>query len=237
MKAKIIAALLILIGLGVGFVLWKQGTVTPVLTTKKTVDTTVEDMAAIKTFMAQPTLELSFINTSLPQPYFMVGKVTKLINGENIEKVDGWVRQVNVYDQKGVLNGQCVTYEYHVDDRNHSVTAVSIRGLRPNEIENLKQSGVSCVDSHQAPKISRAEAETIAFGYLERALPNFNVIKNQFVYSQPVKGEAHRWLWENKGYKLPGGLEGRPYSYPTIRITVNGDKTITYWNTVSLFEN
>src|SRR3989338_8522417 len=100
MKIKIIVALLILVAVGV-FVLQKQGT-TPSLITNKVVDTTSKDIAVIRTFMAEPNLELSFVNTNLPQPYFMVSKVTKLTNGENIEEVDGWVRQVNVYDQKGV---------------------------------------------------------------------------------------------------------------------------------------
>jgi len=105
MKIKIIIALFILIAVGV-FVLQKQGIKTPLLTTNKVIDSKSKDMAAIRAFMAKPNLELVFVNTSLPQPYFMVGKVIKLANGENIEKVDDWVRQVNVYDQKDILNGQ-----------------------------------------------------------------------------------------------------------------------------------
>ena len=235
MKIKIIVALLILVAVGV-FVLQKQGT-TPSLITNKVVDTTSKDIAVIRTFMAEPNLELSFVNTNLPQPYFMVGKVTKLTNGENIEEVDGWVRQVNVYDQKGVLSGQCATYEYHVDSRSHTVTAVSIRGLRPNEIDALENDGITCVsNSGNMPRITKAEAETVAMDYLKRAVSNFDQIKNQFVYSPQSNGETHQWFWEDKSYKLPEGLEGRPYSYPIIRITVNGDKTVTYWNTVSLFQ-
>lgn len=236
MKTKIIVALLIIIGL-VTVIWWKQGNGTPILTTNKVNDTTSGDITAIRTFMANPTLELSYINTDLPMPYFRVGKVTKLDNGENMEKVDGWIRQINVYDQKGVLNGQCVTYEYHVDGRNHTVTAVSIRGLHKSEIDALKDEGITCVSNpSKMPKITKAEAETIAMGYLKRAVSNFDQIKSQFVYSLQSNGEAHQWLWENKGYKLPEGLEGRPYSYPTIRISVYGNE-IQYWNTVSLFEN
>lgn len=192
MKTKIIVALLILVAVGV-FVLQKQGIKAPLLTTNKVVDTTSEDMAAIRAFMADPNLELSFVNTSLPQPYFMVGKVTKLPNGENIEKVDGWVRQVNVYDQKGVLNGQCVTYEYHVDTRSHTVTAVSIRGLKPNEIDALKNDGITCVsNSGNMPRITKTEAETVAMDYLKRAVSNFDQIKDQFTYSLQSNGETHQ---------------------------------------------
>lgn len=238
MKTKIIVALLILVGLGVGVVLWKQSNGTPVLPTKQTADAMTHDMTAIRTFMAEPNLELSFVNTSLPQPYFMVGKVTKLANGENIEKVDGWVRQVNIYQQKGTLNGQCVTYEYHVDSRSHTLTSVNIRGLHPNEIDALKNQGGTC-DSNPGsmPKIAKKEAEIIAMDYLKRAVPNFDQIKDQFTYSQQLNGESHQWFWENKSYKLPQGLEGRPYSYPTIRISISGNKEIQYWNTMSLFEN
>lgn len=233
MKTKVIFAILILVGLGAAVVLWKQGNGTPVLPVNQTTDATAEDISAIRTFMADPNLELSFVNTDLPMPYFRVGKVTKMGNGENMEAVDGWTRQVNVYDQKGILNGQCVTYEYHVDVRNHTLTAVVIRGLRPNEIDALKNDGVTCISNPgNAPKITKAEAETIAMDYLKRAVPNFDQIKDQFTYSE---GKSHTWLWEDKGYKLPEGLEGRPYSYPTIRITVDGNKQIQYWNTVPLF--
>lgn len=239
MKIKIVIALLILAGLGASLVWWKQGNKVsiPNPITNQAVDLKSADIAAIRDFMANPSLELSFVNTNLPMPYFRVGKVTKIGNGENMEAVDGWTRQVNVYDQKDLLNGQCVVYEYHTDVRNHNLTAVVIRGLRPNEIEARKQDGVTCVQSSPSTKISKGEAETVAWEYLSRALPNFDQIKNQFVYSQQYNGESHQWFWEDKSYKLPDGLEGRPYSYPTIHISVSGNKQIQYWNTVSLFEN
>lgn len=238
MKIKIIVVLLILAGLGAGIVWWKQSDKTPVLPLKRATDTTTEDIAAIRAFMADPNLGLSFVNTDLPMPYFRVGKVTKMGNGENMEKVDGWVRQINVYDQKELVNGECAVYEYHTDARNHTLTAVVIRGLRPNEIDALKKDGVTCVsNSGNMPKIAKAEAETIAMQYFKHAVPNLDQIKTQFTYSLQSNGEAHQWLWEDKGYKLPEGLEGRPYSYPVIRMTVNGDHTVSYWNTVSLFQN
>lgn len=238
MKTKIIVVPLILIGLGTAVVLWKQSNGTPVLPAKQTVDATTQDMTAIRTFMAELNLELSFVNTDLPTQYFRVGKVTKVGNGENMEAVDGWTRQVNVYDQKALVNGQCSVYEYNTDTRNHTLTAVIIRGLRPSEIDNLKNDGVTCVsNSANLPKISKAEAETIATGYLKHALTNFDQIKDQFIYSQQQNGESHNWVWEDKGYKLPEGLSSRPYSHPTIRISVYGNNEIQYWNTVSLFQN
>lgn len=238
MKTKLLIAILVLIGLGATVVWWKQGGRTPVLPANQKTDNATEDMTAIRTFMAEPNLELSFVNTDLPMPYFRVGKVTKMSNGENMEAVDGWVRQINVYDQKELVNGECAVYEYHTDARNHTLTAVVIRGLRPNEVDALKKDGVTCVsNSGNMPKIAKAEAETIAMQYLKHVVPNLDQIKNQFTYSLQSNGEAHQWLWEDKGYKLPEGLEGRPYSYPVIRITVYGNNQIQYWNTVPLFKN
>jgi len=239
MKTKIIFALLILVGLGAAVVLWKQSNGTPVLPANQTTDTTAkEDISAIRTFMADPDLELSFVNTDLPIPYFRVGKVTKMSNGENMEKVDGWVRQVKVYDQKGLVNGECSVYEYHVDARNHTLTAVLIRGLKPNEIDSLKKDGVTCIsNSGKVPKITKVEAEVVAMNYLERSVANFDQIKDQLVYSPQSNGESHEWLWQDKGYKLSEGLSSRPYSYPIIRIAVYGNREIQYWNTVPLFEN
>ena len=198
MKTKIIFALLILVGLGAAVVLWKQSNGTPVLPANQTTDTTAkEDISAIRTFMADPDLELSFVNTDLPMPYFRAGKVTKMGNGENMEKVDGWMRQVNVYDQKELVNGECAVYEYHTDARNHTLTAIVIRGLRPNEVDALKKDGVTCVsNSGNMPRITKAEAETVAMDYLKRAVSNFDQIKDQFTYSLQSNGEAHQWLWE-----------------------------------------
>ncbi|MCL5797363.1 MAG: hypothetical protein M1366_00990 [Patescibacteria group bacterium] len=243
MKALLVVILLIGIVLIGGYSL---GLFKPKEATPRTANTSQDsslsneekDMVSIRSFMAQSNLELTFINSDLPMPYFRVGKVTKMDNGENMEKVDDWVRKVNVYDQKNLINGQCFIYEYHADARNHNLTAVIIRGLRPNEVDTLKKNGTTCVaNSSNMPRITKAEAEMIAMYYLKRAIPNLDQIKNQFTYSLQSNGEAHEWLWEDKSYKLPEGLEGRPYSYPTIRMTVNGDKTISYWNTESLFQN
>lgn len=238
MKIKIIVVLLILAGLGAGFIWLKQSGKTSLLPVKQATDSTAEDIVAIRAFMADPNLELSFVNTDLPMPYFRVGKVTKMGNGENMEAVDGWVRQVNVYDQKELVNRECSVYEYHTDARNHTLTAVLIRGLKPNEIDSLKKDGVTCVsDSGKVPKITKAEAEVVAMNYLKRSVPNFDQIKDQLVYSLQSNGESHEWLWQDKGYKLPEGLSSRPYSYPIIRIAIYGNREIQYWNTVPLFEN
>ena len=240
MKTKIIIALLIVVSLGFGFAWLKQNNQVPVSPSKQAVDVTTQEETAIRNFMVEPNLELSFIKSDLPFPnYFRVGKVTKVSGGENMEAVEGWTRQVNVYHQKELLGEQCSVYEYHIDPRSHSLVSVVIAGLKPSEIEEYKNSGITCVTtgSNSMPKITKSEAESIAMGYLSRGVKNFDQIKDQFVYSPGYNSESHNWFWEDKSYKLPEGLEGRPYSYPTIRISVYGNKEIQYWNTVSLFQN
>lgn len=196
-----------------------------------------DDKEVIRTFLHEPHLELSYVGTDLPMSYFRVGKVTKVGNGENMDKVEGWVRQVHVYDQKDLINGQCGIYEFHTDARNRTLTAMFIRGLRQNEVDMLKEEGATCsTQTGTMPKISKSEAEIIAFDYLRRAVPTIDQMKDQFEYSLQSQGESHQWLWEDRNFVLPEGLASRPYHYPIIRMVVNGDKTISYWNTVSLFQ-
>lgn len=236
MKIKIVIALLVIAILGGVFVWSRQSSKTALLPSKQTTDVTTQEETVIRNFMAEPNLKLSFVKTDLPFPnYFRVGKVTQVNGGENMEAVEEWTRQVNVYRQKELLNGQCSVYEYHIDPSSHSLVAVVIVGLKPNEIEAYKAKGIECkTEVHNLPEISKTEAEEVAVEYLKRALPNYDQLKEQFVYSH---GKMHTWLWEDKSYKLPEGLEGRPYSYPTIRISVDNNKQIQYWNTVSLFQN
>lgn len=196
------------------------------------------DLATIRSFTGNPNLELTFVNTDLPMPYFRVGKVTQMDGGENMEAVEGWTRKVNVYNSKELINGKCSVYEYHTDERSHALTAVLMRGLRPSEIEDLNKNNITCIsDSKDMPKITKAEAETIAMEHLTRALPNYEQIKNELIYSQQLSGESHEWRWEDKDYKLPEGLSARPYSYPIIRISVYGDGEFQYWNTTPFFNN
>lgn len=194
------------------------------------------NVASIRSFMGKPDLEVEFVTTDLPMPYFRVGKVTKIGNGENMDPVDGWTRMVNVYDQKDLIDGQCSTYQYHTDERNNSLTAVLIKGLKPAEVDELAKNGVDCAaqpDSGQ--KLDKNEAETIAMQYLGRAVANFDSIKPDFEYStQPDEG-SHERLWEDNKFRLPEGVDSRPYGGPTIRISVYGKNQIQYWNTVALF--
>ncbi|MFH1971295.1 MAG: hypothetical protein ABIJ05_02840 [Patescibacteria group bacterium] len=244
MKIKLLLALLVIIGLG-AVVWWKQSN--KILSpnsntgteTSQTENSQEKDMDAIKSFMAEPNLDLIPMGTGLPQPYFMVGKVSQLEKGDGIQidKVPEWVRQVNIYEQKDLINRQCEVYEYQTDARNNTLTAVHIRNLRSSEVDVLKSSDITCGAASTVPKLSKAEAETVATDYLKRALPNFDQIRDQLTYSQKLGGESQEWRWEDKRYKLPEGLGGDPYSYPVVRIVIYGDKSILYENTMSLFEN
>ena len=241
-KPLLILSAVLILG---GPIWWKQSnkTLSPnsgtETETSKTESPLQKDINTIRSFMANPNLDLVSKRTGLPQPYFMVGKASPLDKGGGmrIDKVPEWERQVNIYEQKDLINGQCEVYEYQTDSRKNTLTAVHIRNLRQSEIDDLKANGISCGRASTMPKMSKVEAETIAFGYLKRALPNFDQIKDQLVYSEKLDGESQEWRWEDKNYKLPEGLTGDPYSYPVIRIVIYGDKSILYENTISLFED
>lgn len=225
MKPKVAIILLIILVLGVTIVFSKKTVPTAPTPISGQVVQTKTDEDAIRAFTNKPNLELKSLGEDLPTIYFRVGKVTKVGNGENMEKVDGWVRRVRVYDEKTPLNGGCIVYEYQVDPRNQTLTSVSLKGIP------------SCSSNPTpAPKVSKEDAQTLAFEYLQRTLPSFNEIKDQFTYSTQNNGESHEWLWEDKDYKLPEGLSARPYQYPIIRISIYGNNEIQYWNTTSLFQ-
>lgn len=236
MKLKI-ALILVTISLVTGYLLLKTNNKTFVpVNTSQTNPT--DDVSVIRQFMGKSDLELSSVGADLPTQYFRVGKVTKVGTGENMDKVDDWVRQVNVYDQKDLINGTCSVYEYNLDARNHKLTAVIIRGLKTSEIAGYKNKGITCSpDSNNKQKLSKTDAETIAMSYLKQGVVNINQLKDQFVYSEQNNGESYEWLWENKTYTLPNGLSSRPYQYPIIRISVYSNGEIQYWNTTPLFEN
>ena len=241
---KLVLVLLIVVGLG-GVIWWEQSHKTPSPDFSINTETAQKespqqkDFNAIRSFMANSNLDLISKGTGLPQPYFMVGKAFPLDKGGGItiEKVPEWERSVNIYEQKDLINGQCEVYEYQIDSRNNTLTAVHIRNLRSSEIDELKASDATCGGASTVPKLSKEEAETIALGYLKRALPNFDQIKDQFTYSQKLGGESQEWRFEDKSYKLPEGLTGDPYSYPVIHIVIFGDKSILYENTSTLFED
>ncbi len=186
------------------------------------------DLDAIRQFAGNSSEGFSFVKNDLPLPYFRVGKVTQVGTGENMDPVAGWTRSVDIYQATKPIEGTCSVYEYHTDSRNHQLVAVIIRGLKPGE--------KNCTDKSNAmPTITKTEAETIATGYLSRAVPDYNQIKDQFVYSVERNGETHEWLRQDGNFELPEGVSSRPYPGPIIRISVYGNGEIQYWNTTSLF--
>lgn len=237
MKLKIITVLLIL-GLITGFLVLRKKTTTPVQTNDKSTSATSSDFITIRQFMDNPNLDLVLLGKDLPTSYFRVGKVTKVGDGENMDRVDGWTREIDIYVQKELINETCSVYEYNLDSRNHKLTAVVIRGLKPSEVEDYKNKGITCSPNENTnKKISKDEAQAIAMNYLKRNLSNFDQIKDQFSYSEQNSGQSHDWLWEDKTYQLSDGLSSRPYHYPMIRISVYGNGEIQFWNTIPLFEN
>lgn len=237
MKTKV---LIVLLGVGIASIfLLKVKTHNPIV---KPINTTqnvpADETSIVRRVMDKQNLELAYVTSELPTQYFRVGKITKVGNGENMESVENWSRKVDVYDQKELIGGTCSVYEYNFDTRNQKLTAIIIKGLKPNEVETYKNKGITCSsDTGKTKKLSKIDAESIAMGYLSRAIPNFDQIKNQLEYSTQNNGESHEWLWSDKTYKLPDGISSRPYTYPTIRISVYENGEIQFWNTVPLFEN
>lgn len=175
MKLKI-GIFLLITSLIAGFLLSRNKTTTPIQTIEQPRVTTSSDLETIRQLMNNPGLNLSSVGKDLPTSYFRVGKVTRVGNDENMDKVDGWVREVDIYVQKELINGTCSVYEYNLDSRNHKLTAVVIRGLKPNEIEDYKNKGITCSSNENTnKKISKDEAKTLAMNYLKRSLSNWRI--------------------------------------------------------------
>lgn len=225
-------------GLVAGVLWWSRPVPTPSVHAPMptvTTDQQAPELAAIRTFAGNPDLALTFIGRELPQPYFRVGRVTKMGSGENMDPEPGWEREVNVYEQQELVPGTCSVYQYHVEPRSHTLTAVIIRGLKPAEIETRKAQGSPCTEA-KPERVEMWESKEIFIPLLARVLPDFDSIRSDFVYTAQNNGESHEWTWEDKAYQLPEGLSSRPYPRPIIRIAIYGKGQMQYWNTRELFK-
>ena len=198
------------------------------------------DMAAIRAFMNDPNLELTYVGNKSPSN-FTVGTETVIGNGAwKMDSPDEWKRTVNLYKQSEPMNELCEVYEYEIDARNNIVVEAHIRVLDPNELQHLNAIGQTCKKQlDPVTPITKTQAEAIATGYMKRGVPNYDSIKDQFSYSAITgKYAAHEWLWKDTGYKLPKGLSADPFPYPVIRIQISTDGKLTFYgNTVGLFKN
>jgi hypothetical protein len=200
-------------------------------------------MEAIRAFMAKPNLQLQYMSTRHPSN-FNVGVVTNQTdNGYTMEDIDGWEREVEVYQQKEYIGNTCEVYEYEVDVRNNDIVQVGIRYPQEGVIANpKKQSECQDTRSLETPILLMADIKDIAMGYVQRGVKNLDTIKDKFIYEgsadNPKTISAHNaWIYENKDYKLPEGLFAEaPSKIPTIWSRVSsGGYLIMYLNPTGLF--
>lgn len=201
---------------------------------------------AIREFMARPDLELEYMGIR-PPANFTVGVITEISRGGyKIETPKEWKRRVWIYQQKEFINDGCEVYEYEVDIRNNEVVQVGIRypqeGVIPQP-KSMEECQNTDTRSLEIPILTMQEIEEAAMSYLRRGVENFDEIKDELVYEGSAKDPKrisahHAWIWEDKDYKLPEGLEAQaPSEVPTIWSRVScGGHLIMYLNTVGLFE-
>lgn len=203
---------------------------TPEVTTTED-NTSDAGITAIKSFMAQPDLELEYTRTKSPTN-FTVGKTEPFPDGGGGRTTvpDEWKRSVGVYRQQNIDN-KCQLYMYEVDVRNNQIVEVQPAPNVPIGTELANEQG-AC--QTQLKAVTDAEAKQTAEDYLKRNINNYEKIKDQFKYT---KGDRYIWLYEDRSYKAPEGLTSEPYPYPTIRIIVSREGyLIGYINTTGLYK-
>jgi hypothetical protein len=203
-------------------------------------DHTQADTAAIRTFMGDSSMELTFEGNKHPDN-FMIAKETVIGNGAGrYDTPAEWERYVNLYaDNKLVGNGLCEKYEFEVDTRNSQIVEVHIRTLTPEELQHMSAVGESCAGQRtQGPTVTKAQAQATAEKYLSTGAPSYSEIQGKLTYATITgKYAAHEWSWKDTSFKVPEGLVADPFPYPIIRIQMSADgKLVFYGNTTSLFK-
>lgn len=204
-------------------------------------------MSAIRTFMAEPNLQLIYMGTRHPSN-FSVGKIaSRDANGYTMDDVAGWERKVEVYQQKEFIDDQCEVYEYEVDVRNNQIVEIHLRV--PESVPATPSERLSLCSSYGSmgwPVKTKDQIEQAAFAYLSRDAGHTSIVASSSIQPQYIpskegiltKPAQNEWRWEDKIYKLPEGLTSEPFPYPTLRIIMtSGGKLLYYFNSIGLFNN
>ncbi|OIO45997.1 MAG: hypothetical protein AUJ28_03280 [Parcubacteria group bacterium CG1_02_37_51] len=206
----------------------------------------------IKAFMNNSELTIQYISSSKNPSNFTIGKVASVDDAPHgvsgawrIDTPAEWDRPVHAFQQSEYIDELCEVYEYEIDARNNQLVEVHVR--YPEIIQELsldeKKEKCNSLGSLYGSVRTETEIKNVAMTYLGRSIPRFDQLKPEFIYKSskenPVNiAAAHEWIWQDTSYKLPEGLTGDVYNYPTIRIIVSsGGKLIYYFNSVGLFKN
>jgi len=251
-KLDIISILAVLFVVVLGVLWWQQRGTESTIQTQTKAEPSSQDVAqvqtAIRDFMSDQTLEIKYISTSSNPSNFTIGKATQLGDGgSQIDTPDEWKRPVYVFQQTQYINERCEVYEYELDARNLQIVDVHVR--YPEEIQSLLGgatglNAAKCASygSMELPLKPKDTIQQTAFDYLTRGVGDQIPTTDQFTYIPSKQGAtnpaANEWIWQDTSYKLPDGLTGDVYNYPTIRIIVSsGGKLLHYFNSVGLFAN
>ncbi|MDD4995597.1 MAG: hypothetical protein PHW53_03990 [Patescibacteria group bacterium] len=199
---------------------------------------------AIRTFMGEPNLELQYTGQNNHLSNFAVlSNVKQNDGGFTADNPEEWDRPIYIFQQKDFINDRCEIYEYEVSTKTYQVIQVGIR--YPQERSAVMPGNCPGNGSLDWPLMSKDEIEQAAFSYLghDPEHTKFLIrsdIQPQYISSKPdaKNPAANEWRWEDKSYKLPDGLMGDPWPYPTMRIIMSaGGKLVYYLNTTDLFKN
>lgn len=245
-KLDIISILAVVFVVALGVFWWQNRGETPksaeLPKPTSSAETQIQDK--VREFMADPTLALQYLTTQNNPANFTVGQVTQLDDGGwRTDTPKEWERPVFVFQQTQYIDDLCEVYEYELDARDNQIVDIHVRYPEAIQEISMDERKIQCgqYGSLYAPTKTQSQIETVAMDYLSRDVSNFDQIRSQFVY-KPSKEDpinvaaAHEWIWQDTSYKLPDGLTGDVYNYPTIRIILSsGGKLIHYFNSVGLF--
>ncbi|MFA5010068.1 MAG: hypothetical protein WC553_02460 [Patescibacteria group bacterium] len=251
-KLELIPILAVVFVVAIGIWAWqspKSSTRDVSVLPEPTTAVTAQIQLVIQRFMhlmadSNPTVR--YITTQKNPSNFTIGTATQLGDGAwRTDTPAEWQRPVYVFQQTQYINEQCEVYEYEIDARNNQIVDIHVR--YPEEIQNLlggvglNASQCASYGSLYIPTKTQSQIETIAMDFLSQNVSNFTQLQDDFTY-QPSKenpvnvAAAHEWIWQDTSYKLPKGLTGDVYNYPTIRVILtSGGKLIHYFNSVGLF--
>lgn len=199
---------------------------------------------SIRTFMGEPNLELEYTGqNNHPSNFAVLSNVKQNDGGFTANNPDEWDRPVYIFQQTSYINDRCEVYQYQVTQKTNQVVEIGI--VYPIERNAATPGNCPGNGSLDWPLMSKDAIEQTAFAYLGRDPEHTKFmlrsdIQLQYIPSKPgtENPAANEWRWEDKNYKLPDGLMGDPWPYPTMRIIMSaGGKPVYYLNTTELFQN